>query len=72
MNKDACASALAASGHGGLIVKSFDAAGDVDWQKPAEGEEDNDGFLARVYQKSIDIGVPGLAWSASGSLGLVW
>ena len=69
VKKHAVPKFVAASGHAGLLLKDFDTASSVLWSKPIENE-DGPAFLARVREQSIEEGVPGVAFSASGSIGL--
>ena len=69
VKKHAVPKFVAASGHSGLMLKDFDASSSVQWCKPNE-KEDGPSFLARVRDLSIEEGVPGVAFSASGSIGI--
>ena len=56
------------SGHCGLFVKEFENKGSVRWLRQGD-KETGDEFLNGAYQQAADEGTPGLAFSASGSLG---
>ena len=65
--KKGCVSAFVSkSGH---CVKEFENKGSVHWLRQDDGGS-GEGFLKRAYQQAADEGTPGLAFSASGSLGI--
>ena len=68
--KKGCVSTLESmSGHCGLFVKVFENTGSVRWLRQ-DDKESGEEFLKRTYQQAADEGTPGLAFSASGSLGI--
>ena len=68
--KKGCVSALVSkSGHCVLFVKEFENKGSVHWLRQ-DDKESGEEFLKRAYQQAADEGTPGLAFSASGSLGI--
>ena len=68
--KKGCVSTLVSkSGHCGLFVKEFENKGSVHWLRQGD-KEPGEEFLKRAYQQASDEGTPGLAFSASGSLGI--
>ena len=69
VKKHAVPKFVAASGHAGLLLKDFNPDSSVMWCKASE-KEDGLAFLARVRGQSIEDGIPGVAISASGSIGL--
>ena len=66
---EACGALLAGSGSEGLFIKDFSNNGTVEWQKPLPGEMPR-AFLYRVLRLSGQQRLAGLAFSATGSLGL--
>jgi len=66
---EACGGLLASSGADGLFIKDFTGSGTVEWQRPLPGELPR-AFLDRIVRLSMQQRLPGLAFSASGSLGL--
>ena len=63
--KKGCVSALLSkSGHCGIFVKEFENKGSVHWLRQGDKEPGDE------YQQAADEGTPGLAFSASGSLGI--
>ena len=62
-------SLVSKSGHCGLFVKEFENKGSVHWLRQGD-KEPGEEFLKRAYQQAADEGTPGLAFSASGSLGI--
>ena len=68
--KKGCVSALVSkSDHCGLFVKEFENKGSVHRLRQGD-KEPGDEFLKRAYQQAADEGTRGLAFSASGSLGI--
>ena len=68
--KDSAGQAMVdGSGEHGLLIKDFSTSGSVEWLKPKDGESGPD-FLARSRQYALDQRRPGLAFSASGSIGI--
>ena len=66
---EACGGLLAGNGSEGLFIKDFSNNGTVEWQKPLPGEMPR-AFLYRVLRLSGQQRLAGLAFSATGSLGL--
>ena len=68
--KKGCVSALVSkSCHCGLFVKEFENKGSVHWLREGD-EEPREEFFKRACQQAADEGTPGLAFSASCSLGI--
>ena len=68
--KKGCVSALVSkSGHCGVFVKEFENKGSVYWLRQGD-KESGEEFLKGAYQQAAGGGTPGLAFSASGSLGI--
>ena len=70
VRKDAVSKFVDASGNRGLLFKDFAGEGSPEWIKPLPAGEDGPAHLTRCRQMAIDAGIPGLAFSASGSLGI--
>ena len=60
---------MSKSGHFGLFLKEFENKGSVHWLRQGD-KEPGEEFLKRAYQQAADEETPGLAFSASGSLGI--
>ena len=69
VKKGCVATLVSKSGHCGLLVKEFENKGSVHWLRQ-DDKESGELFLKRAYQPAADEGTPGLAFSASGSLGI--
>ena len=58
-----------ASGHRGLLIKSFDPSSKPEWIKP-QHDESGPAHLARVLRLASDSSSPGVCFSNAGSAGI--